>query len=149
MQRKASLDPLTRNKAGNQYLREALATKPPPPPGLKVAPLERDTEYERLKARKKKGDQYLRQVRDLPLKRSHSTPHPSRDVAEDAKAMEVRRLKAQTASLENRLHGQAVDVEDPEACMQSNEEYLEMVRLKLELLRKAPARGDLGKPAAR
>jgi hypothetical protein len=134
---KESQAPAERNKAGNQYLRQALATKPAPPPGLKLEPIKdaRNEEFDRFKERKKKGDKYLREVRELPLRRSHSSLHASRD--DEEMLQEIRRLKAKTASLENRLHGGAVDLSDPEACLQTNEQYLEVVRLKLEMLRRA------------
>lgn len=114
-----------------------------PPPGLKLAPLEdpRDKEFERFKERKKKGDKYLREVRELPLKRSQSSPHGSREEEAERQALEVRRLKAQTASLENRIYSGNVDLSDPEQCLENNEQYLEMVRLKLELLRRTGAHG--------
>lgn len=142
--RKDSLAPQDRNKTGNQYLREALAAKPHA--GVRLQPIEdpRDKEYEAIKARKKKGDQYLREVRDLPLRRSHpeagrsgtAPPGPAPD--EESRMQDLRRLKSQTASLENRLRTGGVDLQDPEACLESNEQYLDLVRLKLEMLRRAP-----------
>jgi hypothetical protein len=139
---KESLLPAERNKNGNQYLREALATRTPLPAGLKVQPLvqktPKDQEFERLKDRKKKGDRYLRELRDV-TRHAHTSPHATRgpQEAEEEQRKELRRLKARTATIENRLYDQPVDVNDPEACLQSNEEYLEVVRLKLEMLRRS------------
>jgi hypothetical protein len=70
---------------------------------------------------------------------AHTSPHATRgpQEAEEEQRKELRRLKARTATIENRLYDQPVDVNDPEACLQSNEEYLEVVRLKLEMLRRS------------
>ena len=132
-----------RNRAGNNYLREAIREKPPLPPGLKLQPIEREEdrlrkEHEQFKKRKRAGDQYLRELRDAT---GHAQPPPPED--EEQYLADIRRLKSKANSIENRLAVRGTDLEGTRQSMgelgaqevvAESDDYLEIVRAKLELL---------------